>query len=395
MVNVLVFSKTALENGRGGELFFIELAAGLQKYYNVTLLETNILINKKFLLKEEIEKRLKGIKRIPQLKFAQLSVLNEKFNFPYPSTIRRIYKMIKVNDIIYTSTGNLKINLIMLFTSLLNPQIKFTIGYHKPIHSEKKLSLYNLVYRTCILFFSLFKKNFYHHTISLHTKKYLEHFFDRKKIFFLIEGLEFEKVAETNLEKKREDVLKFVYLGFLDDLHKGVGVLLKAIEEFLNENTNLKVFFEIIGIGPLKPEVERLEKRFPKFIKYLGYLNKEELGEALRRNDILLFSSRKEPFGRVIIEALVAELIIICTQTVGSIEILRGEKFAFFLKKLGIPEFKESIMGLYKEWIKNPEKIRDLQKLAKQFALSKYSISEEIRMFKNYFEKLRKNIINT
>jgi len=390
MVNVLIFSKGALENGRGGELFFIELAAGLQKYYKVTLLETNILINKKLLLKEEIDKRLRGIKRIPQLKFAQLSVLNEKFNFPYPSTIRKIYKIIKANDIIYTSTGNFKINLIILFTSLLNPQIKFTIGYHKPIHSEKKLSLYNLVYRNCILFFSLFKKNFYHHTISLHTKKYLEHFFDQKKIFFLIEGLDFDKFADNSIEKKKEDVLKFVYLGFLDDLHKGVGVLLKAIEEFLNENKNLKVSFEIIGIGPLKPEVERLEKRFPKFLKYLGYLNKEELGEALKRNDVLLFSSRKEPFGRVIIESLAAELIIICTQTVGSIEILRGKKFAFFLKKLGNKEFKENIMRLYKEWIKNPEKIRDLQKLAKQYALSEYSIDREIKMFKDFFDRITK-----
>ncbi|MHA1487250.1 MAG: hypothetical protein ACTSSC_08765, partial [Promethearchaeota archaeon] len=152
MVNVLVFSKNALENGRGGELFFIELAAGLQKYYNVTFLETNVLINKKFLLDEEIEKRLRGIKRNSQLKFAQLSVLNKKFNFPFPSAIRKIYNMIKVNDVIYTAAGNFKINLIILFTSLLNPRIKFTIGYHKPLHSEKKLSLYNLTYRLCIMF---------------------------------------------------------------------------------------------------------------------------------------------------------------------------------------------------------------------------------------------------
>jgi len=191
-------------------------------------------------------------------------------------------------------------------------------------------------------------------------------------------------------KKKREDVLKFVYLGFLNDIHKGVGVLLKAIEEFLNENKNLKVFFEIIGVGPLKPEVERLEEKFPTFLKYLGYLNKEELGEALKRNDILLFSSRKEPFGRVIIESLVAEQIVICTPTVGSVEILRGKEFAFFLKKLDIKEFKESIMRLYKEWIENPEKIRNLQKLASQYALDKYSISREIKMFKDFIDRITK-----
>ncbi|NVM36982.1 MAG: glycosyltransferase family 4 protein [Candidatus Lokiarchaeota archaeon] len=389
-MNVLVFSKNALENGRGGEIFFIELVVGLEKYYKVTLLETDILINKKFLLKEEIERRLGGIKRIPQLKFAQLNVSNKKFNFPYPGTIRKIYKIIKGNDILYTTAGNFKINLIIMFSSLLNPRIKCVIGYHKPLHSEKKTSLYNLAYRINILFFSLFKKNFYHHTISLHTKKYLENFFNQEKISFLIEGLELDMFTEDDIEKKRDDSLKFVYLGFLDDIHKGVGVLLKAIEEFLNENKNLRAFFEIIGIGPLKPDVERLEKQFPKFVKYIGYLNKDELGKALKRNDILLFSSRKEPFGRVMIESLAAELIIICTPTVGSIEILRGKKFAFFLKNLSIEEFKERIMELYKEWVKNPGKIRDLQKLAKQYALDKYSISKEILMFKEFFNKITK-----
>ncbi|MHA1479462.1 MAG: glycosyltransferase, partial [Promethearchaeota archaeon] len=142
--------------------------------------------------------------------------------------------------------------------------------------------------------------------------------------------------------------------------------------------------------GPLKPEVERLEEKFPTFLKYLGYLNKEELGEALKRNDILLFSSRKEPFGRVIIESLVAEQIVICTPTVGSVEILRGKEFAFFLKKLDIKEFKESIMRLYKEWIENPEKIRNLQKLASQYALDKYSISREIKMFKDFIDRITK-----
>ncbi|MFX1575401.1 MAG: glycosyltransferase family 4 protein [Promethearchaeota archaeon] len=388
MVKILIFSKNALENGRGGEVFFIELAAGLGGYYNVTLIDTNILINKKFLLEEEIEKRLRGVKRNPQLKFAQLNLFNKKFNFPYPGTIKKIMRKVKENDIIYTTAGNFKINLILMFTNILNPQKKFIIGYHKPLHSEKKLSMYNLTYRISILLFSLFKKNLYHHTISLHTKKYLENFFAKKKVVFLIEGLELKKFDKNDEEKKRSDILKFVYLGFLDDIHKGVGVLLKAIEEFLNDNKDLKIFFEIIGVGPLKPEVERLEKRFPNFISSLGYLTHEDLVKTLKRNDIFLFSSRKEPFGRVIIEALAARLIIICTRTVGSIEILKGKKFAYFLKDLNVKHFKEKINELYKLWSSNPRQLKVLQNLAKEYALQKYSIDSEINMFKEFIDKI-------
>ncbi len=384
MLKILVFSKIALENGRGGEIFFIELAAGLQDYYKVTLIDTNILLNKKFLWKEEIEKRLRGVKRNSQLKFAQLNILNKKFNFPYPRTVIKLMKKVRENDIIYTSAGNFKINLILLFTKILNPRNKLIIGYHKPLHSEKKISIYNLTYRISILFFSLIKKNVYHHTISLHTKKYLENFFEKKKVVFLIEGLELDKFDDNDKEKRRSDVLKFVYMGFLDDMHKGVGVLLKAIEEFLNQNKDLKLFFEIIGVGPLRPEVERLEKKFPNFISSLGYLTQEELAEAIKKNDIFLFSSRKEPFGRVIIEALASKLIIICTKTVGSIEILKGKNFAFFLQNLNKEEFKEKFKELYKLWLENPRKVKELQNLAKEYAMQKYSISKEIEMFRNF-----------
>lgn len=394
MVNILIFSKNNLENGRGGEVFFIELATGLQKYYNIDLLETNILFGKKYLTKEEIKKRMPRIKRKPQLKFAQFKIFGKIFNFPYPGTIIKLFKKIEKNDIIYTSSGIFKINLLLMIFSLLIPRRKFIIGYHKPLHGEKRLSLYNLKYRISILLFSLFKRNFYHHTISLHAKRYLEEFFETKNVIFLIEGLELENFINEEVEGKRNDILGFLYVGFLDDAHKGVGVLLNSIEEFLNENEHLKVFFEIVGVGPLEPDVKKLEQKFPHHIRSLGYLNPEELAKIYKRNDVYLFSSRKEPFGRVLIEALAGKLIIICTRTIGSIEILRGKKFAFFLQNLDKKEFKEKIMELYNLWAEDPEKIRELQDLAKHYALSKYSISEEIRMFKSFIDKLSKNIIN-
>ena len=83
MVNILIFSKSNLENGRGGEVFFIELATGLQKYYNIDLLETNILFGKKYLTKEEIKKRMPRIKRKPQLKFAQFKIFDCAFFMTY------------------------------------------------------------------------------------------------------------------------------------------------------------------------------------------------------------------------------------------------------------------------------------------------------------------------
>ena len=35
MVNILIFAPFALENGRGGEISAMELAVGLQRFYNI------------------------------------------------------------------------------------------------------------------------------------------------------------------------------------------------------------------------------------------------------------------------------------------------------------------------------------------------------------------------
>ncbi|MFW9882214.1 MAG: hypothetical protein ACFFG0_54825, partial [Candidatus Thorarchaeota archaeon] len=162
MIDILVFAKIALENGRGGEIFNIELANGLSKSYRVELLETNILLNESLLPKKEINRRLdSSIKRQLPLKFAQFRTLNKNFTFPYPGSILRLLKAIKKNNIVYAGIGNFKVDFMLMIFSLLAPQNKFLIGYHKPIHSEKRFSLYNFKYRASILFYSLFKKNIY------------------------------------------------------------------------------------------------------------------------------------------------------------------------------------------------------------------------------------------
>ena len=61
MVKVLVFSKNALENGRGGEISYIELALGLKKYFNVGIMDTNVLLGKELLTKEVIQKKLNRV----------------------------------------------------------------------------------------------------------------------------------------------------------------------------------------------------------------------------------------------------------------------------------------------------------------------------------------------
>ena len=386
---VLVFSPHALENGRGGEFFCLDLALGLQKFYNTTFLDTNRFIGKPLLSKKDISKKIRALKIKDRINFATCSLSNLYFNFPYPWEIVKLYKIVKKHDVIYIALSNFKTELMFMLFSLIHRQGKFIIGYHKPLHTEKRLSLYNLKYRLTILFFSLFKKNIYHHTISLHAKRFLENFYEKDKVIYIIEGLNLDSFLKSyEIKTKKKNSLNFIYVGAFDDAHKGVGVLLRGIELFLKENKNIKVSFEFCGAGPLDIKLKELEKKFPEHIKYWGYVSIEVLFKCYKRNDVLLFSSRREPFGRVIIEALSTGKVILCSKTIGSIEILKNKEFAFFLQKLTPDEIKKKIFEIYNQWVKNPEKFEKLKKLAKEHIVQNYSLSKEIAIFRNFIDNI-------
>jgi glycosyltransferase involved in cell wall biosynthesis len=252
--------------------------------------------------------------------------------------------------------------------------------------------LYNIKYRVTILFFSLFKRRFYHHTISYHAKKYLEHFYDPNQVIHIIHGVDLKAFQDTQDNAiKNEKMLNFLYVGNLDDEHKGVGVLLNAIEKFLDRKEGSKLYFEFCGMGPLESELLKLQKKFPKYLKYHGYVNNDKIPQYYKKNDVLLFPSRREPFGRVIIEALASKLIILCNKTYGTVEILSGKEFSFFFRDLSSDAIIEKIYEIHQLWKMDINKFRELRKAAKEYAFQNYDLSREVEIFKKLIADIFKN----
>ena len=394
MVNVLIFSKVALENGRGGEISYIELALGLKKYFNVSIMDTNVLFSKEFLTEEVIHKKLKGVKKIERIYFASFKILNRVFTIPYPWEIIKLYKKIKKYDIIYTSLGNIKINILLIFFGLINRRIQFIIRYNKPLSSEKFLSLYNIKIILSILLFSIFKRNFYHHALSKHAKKYLDKFYNPNNVIHIVHGIDLSKFEDDAFTLKLNNILNFIYIGYLDDIHKGVNVLIEAINQFLKENKNLKVFFEICGMGPLESKIRALESKYPEFIKFHGYVSNELIPEYYKKSDVYLFTSRVEPFPRTIMEALSSNLVIMCSKTIGSVELLKGKEFAFFIEDLNPQSIAQKLLEIYNSWFNDTEKFKKLQEKSKKYVFEKHSLSKELEMFKRLIDNILKNIKN-
>ncbi|MBN1800583.1 MAG: glycosyltransferase family 4 protein [Candidatus Lokiarchaeota archaeon] len=212
-------------------------------------------------------------------------------------------------------------------------------------------------------------------------------FLNKNRVFHITHGIDLRNY-EKSTKQGDNNKLIFSYIGYFDDIHKGVGELLKGIHLLLANNKDLDIFFEFSGMGPLESEIKALELKFPNNVKFNGYISNELVSEYYKKADVFLFSSRIEPFPRAIMEALGASLIVICTKTIGSIELLKDKPFAFFLEKLNANNIYERILYVYNIWKNNPTKFYLLKKEAKDFVFKNYSTDIEIEMFKQLIEKI-------
>ncbi|MBD3195359.1 MAG: glycosyltransferase [Candidatus Lokiarchaeota archaeon] len=390
-IKILVFSPLSLEYGRGGEISSMELAEGLNKDYDVLFMDTNIIPGKQSLSKESLRKRKKKINYRGKLKFATMKIGGLIFSFPYPISLLKFLKYIKDVNVIYYSFSTFKMNLIFMFFNILKRNKKFIIGYRKPLYSEKIFSLYNLKYRLSILFLSKFSKNVYHHALSEHAKKFLLNFYKSNRLFHITHGIDIKNFSLVGNRKLKSDHnLNFCYIGYLDDLHKGVGILLKGIDLFLKKNNLEDVKFEFIGKGPLEEKLAQLAEKYGETIKFHGYIDNQYIAKYYQRNDVFLFTSRREPFPRSIMEALASELIILSTKTIGSIELLKNKEFGIFIDSLDPVEIENKLLEIYHFWKNDFVKFTKIQILSKKYISEKYSIQNEILGFKDLLNTIFK-----
>lgn len=388
MKKIFVLSPLALENGRGGEISSMELASGLSEFYNVTFMDTNIIIGKKLLSEKAIRTKLNDLEKTGRFLFATISLFGKTFTFPYPSELLKFYRVIKQHDIIYTSYIDIKLSVIIIFFSLIHRKGKFIIGYRKPLHSGKRFSLYNLKYRLSILLLSIFKRNIIHHALSNHAKRFLDNFYNPNSVVHITHGIKLDTYKDNQRKYKSDEVLNFVYIGYLDSAHKGIDILLEAIRELIQENKERKFFFEFCGMGPLEQEVEFLAKEHPELVQFRGYISNEKIQEYYKKNDVFLFTSRREPFPRTIMEALAGGLIVLSSKTIGSIELLKGKEFAYFFNNLTPNEIKKTMIKIYNLWERDFEEFKQLQNLARDYVFKNYSFQKELNEFKQLFNDI-------
>lgn len=146
--------------------------------------------------------------------------------------------------------------------------------------------------------------------------------FSKTPIEVIYRGIDFPQLTK---KKKKADQIFIGFVGRLVKL-KGVALLISTFSELIKEIPELKL--QIIGDGPEKSMLEKQvqELNLNDKISFLGFQSQEKVqNELLPSFDLFVNPSFQEGLPTSVIEALLAENIVIATEVWGTREISQGE----------------------------------------------------------------------
>ena len=162
-------------------------------------------------------------------------------------------------------------------------------------------------------------------------------------------------------EKRTVDdgILRFGFVGRLR-AEKNVRFLADLEKELLKAGkSNFK--FLIVGEGSERGWLEKNMKN----IELTGFLEGEKLSEAYANMDVFMFPSDTDAFGNVIQEANASAVPCIVTDQGGPKFIVQKDKTGYVAKNL--EEFSKYTIEL----MDNPEKLKEMKRVSREFALSR------------------------
>lgn len=148
-------------------------------------------------------------------------------------------------------------------------------------------------------------------------------------------------------EFKDVEYIDVLYFSFVSEL-KGARVAFKAVEQIFKQRNDIRFTFA----GPaeseeIEEEMKELSGKYPKLVKYLGYIEGDETRTKLfRRADVFIFPTLRDVFGLVLLHAM-AEGVPIISSVEGCIpEIIRDKIDGYLIPKGDWRQLAERISRL-------------------------------------------------
>lgn len=197
---------------------------------------------------------------------------------------------------------------------------------------------------------------------------------DAKIIYGGIDPIPFygEDIRQTTRESS--DQLRLLYFGTLRE-GKGVHTALEALGHLKKRNLLQNIHLTFLGDGDsdYKTHLFALAKELDieESVNFAGRVPRAEIPYWLNQFDVFLFTSLwPEPFGRTIVEAMAAGLVVIGSDVGGSREIFRHYPENMLYQPGNAEELASQIQRLFEE----PELLSRLAKIGPKLVSEQFTL---------------------
>jgi|GEM_PF-909927 len=242
-------------------------------------------------------------------------------------------------------------------------------GLHSPLNIEYSVRpshyLYNLVIPPQI--YALFTRGITLHTLNLDDYRSLGMFYS--KVVYMPLGVDTE-LFRCSISKA--DTFTVIYAS-RPSWHKGTDLLVNIIIPMILKvlGHEVKIVITDATSGHLSYLYDRIKGISQ--IELYGYLPIEKFVKLLSKAHILLFPSRYESFGRVVLDALACGVIPVAFNVRGFVrDVILKTKLSYYVVDYpSLTAFIIKILELYKLWTQSPDKFSTLStyacNIAKQY----------------------------
>ena len=177
-----------------------------------------------------------------------------------------------------------------------------------------------------------------------------------------------------------KDTHYFSFVGRLA-MEKNLFFLLRVFDLILKKMPNAKLL--IIGDGPIRSELENMSKYLgiSEQTHFTGYIPNEDVFYFLEASDLLLFPSKTETQGLIVLESFCFGTPAICLNQMGVQDILSEQKGGYLVEE-DESIFAEKVIEIMKDTALYQEKVQEAKHIAVQNSASLMAI-ETVKIYQS------------
>jgi len=197
-------------------------------------------------------------------------------------------------------------------------------------------------------------------------------------------GIDLSVSRIAKLEEKSKEVLKILFVGRLS-VEKGVETLIHACRRL--QKKAVPFVLNIIGDGPLNNSLRMLvgQLGLSQKVSFLGTVPRAQLGDCYSSADVTCVPSVSEPFGLVVLEALVSECPVVATDAGGIPFMVHHEQNGLITPVGDVEALTNALDRLYRY----PELLRTLTRNARNSVMEKFLWNKVALTIADLIVKLR------